>query len=162
MGLTPDGLGHFHDHAKLALLILFRDPIADDRAGKTALGAEGQPIQGEIATRLPNARCQLFLGLLAPGFGRDESQDNDLILRHFPQRLEGARAGIIVFEQQPLSLDSLEDALGNWLVPTRGQPPAALVTSSQVETERDFGKITDHGVVHCDTLFQPSIKTPSL
>lgn len=97
--LSPDCLSRLHDHAQFALLIIHRDPIADDRAGEATLWTEGQPIERHTPTRLPDARGQLLWGLPARSFGRDQPQDDDLIIRYLSQGVEGARAIVIVLEQ---------------------------------------------------------------
>ncbi len=160
--LTPDGFGRFHNQSQFPFLIFRRDPITDGRARKATLGAQGQPIERQETTSLSNPRRELIAGFMARGFRGDQPQDDDLIFGDFPERLERARADIIVLEQQTLDADVVEDALGDGLVSSNGQPPAALVAPSEVKPKGHLRKIADDGVVHLDALLYPAIETPSL
>jgi hypothetical protein len=42
----------------------------------------------------------------------------------------------------------LKDWSGNQIIATFDQPPAALVTTSQMEAERNIRKFADYGIVH--------------
>ncbi len=48
MTLAPDPLGRFDEGVELVLLVLDGDNVADDGDRKAALGAYGEPLQGEV------------------------------------------------------------------------------------------------------------------
>lgn len=126
---------------------MHRDPVADDRAGESTLGTEGQSIKGHKPTRLPDTRGQLLARFPARSFGGNQPQDDNLIIRYLCQHVEGAGTGIIILKQQSLSVNIVEDAFGDGIIPARDQPPAVLIASSKVETKDHPRKVTHHGVV---------------
>jgi len=66
------------------------------------------------------------------------------------KRLEGAGAIVIVFEKQPLRLELVEQPATDRLVTSLGQPPAALVSSSDMKAKGHTRKTLHHRVVQID------------
>lgn len=55
-----------------------------------------------------------------------------------------------------------KDLFGNSVITSFRQPPAALITPSQVKAKGYRRVITYHGIVHLDAVTQPSVSSPTL
>ena len=161
-GSSPHGPGCFDHRAQLASLIVQRNAVADDRCGKPALGAQGQPLQRQVLGGLMDAVGELFHRLPAGAFGRHKTEDDRLVVGNVLQGRKGARALVVVFQEQALGADVLKDGPGDGLVAALGQPPAALIAASEMKAERDFRKSGHEGVVHLDSAQKPLLCAPAL
>lgn len=93
--------------------------------------------------------------------GRDQSQNYKLILRHFAERLKGAGAGIVVFQQQSLRVQLAEQLAADRFITSLGQPPAALIAPSDMESESHVGKSSHDGIVEFYADRKPPVETPA-
>jgi len=82
-------------------------------------------------------------------------------LRDISQRLERAGPGVIVLQEQPLGIDAAKQFAANRFVTPFGQPPAALIATSKVETKRHVRKALHQGVIELDAKRKPLVKTPA-
>jgi len=109
-----------------------------------------------------NSVDQLLLGLHVWSFGGDQPENGNLVSRNLLQGLKGSRTRVVVFEQQPLGADPSKDLFGEIIVTSLQQPPAALITPSEMKAESDVRVIAYHGVVHFDASLEPPVSAPSL
>ncbi len=109
-----------------------------------------------------NSVDQLLLGLQVWSLGGDQPENGNLVSWNLLQGLKGSGTWVVVFEQEPLGVDPSEDLFGDKVIAPLQQPPAALITPSEMKAESDFRAIAYHGVVHFDTGLEPSISAPSL
>ena len=68
----------------------------------------------------------------APALRRHEPEHDLLSLRHEPQRLEAARALVVVLEEEAVHLEVAEERLGDEVVASLGGPRGAEVAAAQV------------------------------
>ena len=80
---------------------------------------------------------------------------------HFSEWLKGTGASIVVFQQQSLRLELVKKLAADRFITSFGQPPAALVTASDVESEGYGWKAGYHRVVELDAERKPLIETPA-
>src|SRR3989441_1252988 len=160
--LAPNPLRSLHDQPELSFLICRGDGVSDHRAGKAALRAYRQMLQGHEAARFADTAFELVDRLEVRTLGGDQPEHHPLVFRHLLERLERSRTRIVVFEQEPLRPDAPEDGPRDPLVPATRKPAAALISSAQVKAEGDAGKIPHDGVVHLDAAFQVSLRAPAL
>src|SRR5437870_1387753 len=160
--LTPDPPRSLRDQPELSFLVCRGDGVSDHRAGKAALRAYCQALQGHEAARFADAAFQLVHRLKARTLGGDEPQPHQLVFRYLLEGFERARTRVVVFEQEPLRPHPSKDGSRNPLVPAAREPAAVLVSPAQVKTECDAWKIPDDGVVHLDAAFQIALRAPAL
>ncbi len=127
---TPDTSGSFYYEPEFPLLVFRGEAVAHYRRSEAALRAEGKSRKRHIPAGLANPLHELFASLQPPAFCCHQAKHNQLLFRHVPERLEGARAGVIVFEQEPLRVKLLEENGRNLIVAALGEPPAVLVASA--------------------------------
>ena len=83
-----------------------------------------------------DAALQLVLGLELAQLGRDQPQHHHLALRHEAQRLEIARALVVVFEEISGDVHAVEQGLGHRLVAALGNPGALEVAATEMHAHR--------------------------
>src|SRR5262245_44690484 len=99
---APDDAGGLGDARELGRLILDGDAIARHGRGKAALRAQGEPFELHHRRRLRDPAAQL-VDRLEPGLlRRHEAEDHHAILGHRAERLEAARALVVVLEEETL------------------------------------------------------------
>lgn len=94
--------------------------------------------------------------------GRDQSQDHELVLGDIFERFERAGAIIVVFKQEALRSHLAEQLPADRFITALGQPPAALISASDMDGEGDSGKALDDGIVQLDASIEPLIQAPAL
>lgn len=157
----PNRSRDIDDEFELSPLLLRSDPVADDGRSEAALRAQSQPVERNVAARLGDARFQ-FAGLLQLSlFRRDESQDDELVLCDRLQRFEVPRAAIVVLQQETPGLEPPEKRVRDRLVSSFGQPPAALISPSEMEAEGDLRKAVHDRVIEIDPEAQPFLQAPA-
>jgi len=85
---------------------------------ETALRAQGQLFQRKVARGLINAPLEFIERLHIGTLGRDQTQNDGLILRHESQGLKTAGSFAVVFEQQSLMFETIEQPLGDGVIVT--------------------------------------------
>lgn len=114
--LAPDGGSRSCHQFQFALLFCGGDRVADNGRSKSALRADPQSFAIYIAAGFSHVLSQHIEALQGASLRRDESQDNKLVLRNIFERIKGPGAGIVVFQQETLSLDRAEQAGADGLV----------------------------------------------
>src|SRR5882762_173823 len=146
--LAPNPVRSLHDQPELSFLICRGEGVSNHRAGKAALRAYRQMLQGHEAARFADTAFELVERLEVRTLGGDQPEHYPLVFRHLLEGLERSRTCIVVFEQEPLRPDTPEDSPREPLVPATSKPAAAQVSPAQVKAECDAGKIPHDGVVH--------------
>ena len=134
---------------ELASLVLGRELVALHGRGEAALRAESQAIERHQPGRLVDARAQLVHRLEARLLARHQPQHHVAVLRHRAQRLEAARALVVVLQQEALEAALAEHARDG-LVAAAGVEHRLVVAAADVQAERDARMAADHRVVHLD------------
>ena len=147
--------------SQLRALVLDRQGVAEDRRGEAALRRDRQPLERHEGRRFPNAPDELVHGLPPAALRRHEPEDDDLVLRHLGERLERARALVVVFEQDPLGLHPGEQACGDPVVAAGDEPAARLVPAAEVHPERHARMVADDEVVELEAELQPAVGGPA-
>src|SRR5712691_4409249 len=96
------------DHLQLGPLDLGRDLIPDDGRGEPALRRERQALQRNETGGFADPADQLLDGFPAGRLRGDQAQDDHPILRDGSQRLERARPGVVVLEEEAVRPDPRE------------------------------------------------------
>src|SRR5438309_4192938 len=146
---APDETRDLGHALELAALILRRDAVAFHGRGEAALPAQGQALERLELGRLLDAPPQLR-HRLQPRFLRGHETQNDLAIgRHEAQRLEVARAIVVVLQEEALETALANDAR-DWLVAAARVELRLVVAAADVQTEGHARVMADHGVVHLD------------
>ena len=135
--------------------------LPSDRGREAALRPDAQALELDHGRRLAHARLELVLGLGPRALRRHEAEDHLLVVGHERERVEAARALVVVLEQQPLGVDAAEDRPGDRLVAARDEPARVLVAAAQVEAEGHARRGVDHRVVELDAVRQPALGRPA-
>src|SRR5262245_46573833 len=96
---SPHEPGRLRDTAELHPLILGRHTVTGHRRGEPALRAEREPLEWNHPRGFLDARAQLVDGLDPRLLRRDQPEHHDPVVGHDAERLEAARALVVVFEQ---------------------------------------------------------------
>ena len=160
--LSPNLTCSPDDECELLRLFFRRDRVAENRRSKTTLRADGELRHGKILARRPDAPAQVIRALKPAFFSGDQAEHEEFVVGYVLERRERARAIIVVFEQESLYLEPLEESAADRLVTSLGEPPAALIAASEVERESDIWKSADDRIVQLDAARQPLVQTPPL
>src|SRR2546426_8721822 len=86
--LAPNLPRSLHDQAELSFLICRGDGVSDHRAGKAALRAYRQMLQGHEAARFADTAFELVDRLEVRTLGGDQPEHHPLVFRHLLERLQ--------------------------------------------------------------------------
>src|SRR5205085_8996828 len=112
--------------------------------GKTALRADGEALQWNEAACLLDPPPKFGLAFQRISLGRDEAEHDRLLLRHEAQRRETAGARGIVFEEEELDGEPVEQLLGHRLIASLGVPLPAAVSAAEVHADADLRQARKH------------------
>jgi hypothetical protein len=135
--LAPNLTRGFDDEGELLHLFFGRDRVAENGRSKTALRADAELRQRKIPARRRDAPAQVIHALEPAGFSRDQAEHDEFVFGYVLERRERARAIIVVFEEESLYLEPLEEPATDRFVTSLGEPPAALIAASEMERESD-------------------------
>src|SRR3989454_8332432 len=158
--LSPDFSGCLHDQPEFRPLILFGEQVSLHRGCESTLRTERQILQRYAARRLVDPPDQVLFRFELRTLAAHQTEDNGLASRDEPQRLERARACVIVFEQEAIHLQRAEEFLRDRIISALRVPLAAIVAAAQVDRQRRaraFGA-RETGVVRLDSLIQRRIR----
>jgi len=77
------------------------------------------------------------------------------------QWFEGTGSGVVVLQQQSVGINATKQTAADPFVATFGQPPTALVTTSNVKPEGNIVKARHHSIVELDTQGKPLVEAPA-
>src|SRR6266705_912024 len=129
---APDVLGGLDDAAELGDLLVVGEQVPLDRGGEPALRREAELLQRHEFARLLDAPLQLVLGLELAALGGDQAEHDQLALGDEAQRLEAAGAGVVVFEEEPVDRQLVEQRLGDEVVAALRRPGGPEVAAAHV------------------------------
>ena len=109
-----------------------------------------------------NSFDQFFLLLQPWSLGGNQTENDDFVVWNFFQRLKGSGTRVVVFQQKSLGADAPKDLSCEKVIASLQQPPAALITPSEMKPKSDLRTLAHHGVIHFDSRLEPTISTPSL
>src|SRR5258706_10853768 len=123
------------------------------------MGVWGRGIAGDVFRRLVDQPQEIVLRLEPGSLGREEAEDDGLVLRDEAKRLEAAGALAVVLQQEPIVTKLPECLLGDPVVAALGEPATAVVSAAHGQTEGDAGaaEALDDGVVGGHGLGDPAI-----
>ena len=96
--------------------------VALDRRGEAALRREAELLDVDELRRLVDPPLQLVLRLELAELGGDEAEHDGLALRQEAQRLEAARALVVLLQEEAVDLELVEERLGDEVVAAFGDP----------------------------------------
>src|SRR5215468_1634826 len=145
---VPEFARDIDNSTKLCDLLFCSKRITSLAAGKSALRADGQPIQRNILRRFANAFLQERLGLKFPCFGRYESEHDNLVIRHSAERLEASSSWRIILKKIEVQFEFSEHLIGHRVVATRRLPAASTVTPADVHSDPHIRRRSAQDSVH--------------
>src|SRR5215470_12627429 len=135
-----------HNALELALLLIRAEQVADHIRREAALRADRELIKRQDLRGFINAALECVDSLQLWHLGADEAQHDHLALRHEAQRREAAGAWTVIFEQEAVMRQRIEQALGDRVISSFTVPHAALVAAAEMDASGDaFGQIGHHG-----------------
>jgi hypothetical protein len=96
--LAPHEPGRAHDQLELVPLVVHAERVPHDRRRESALRAEREALEPDQTGRLPDAGLELLLRLPARRLRGHEPEHHQLVVGHEAQRVEAARALVVVLE----------------------------------------------------------------
>src|SRR5215217_4932813 len=134
--ITPDLPGGLDDQTEFGHLFLVAEHVALNGRGEATLGRQTQLLDGHEAASLLDAALELVLVLELAAFGGDQTEHDQLPLGDEPQRLEPARALVVVLQEEAVDLEAAEQRLGDEVVAALGGPGRAEVAPAHVGGDR--------------------------
>jgi hypothetical protein len=134
--------------------------LAENRRSETTLRADAELRQGKIPARRPDAPAQVIHALKSAFFSGDQAEQDEFVFGYVLERRKRARAIVVVFEQESLYLEPLEEPATDRFVTSLGEPPAALIAASEMERESDTRQSSDDRIVELDAGREPLLQTP--
>ena len=149
---VPDAAGGVDDEAELGPLLVFGEKISFHGGSEAALRAEGHVFEREVARGLVDALDQLVGVFKLRTLGADKAEDDRLIARYETQRLEGAGARVVVFEQEAVYVHGGEELFGDGIVAAFGVPVAAIISAAEMNGQGNAGAARggEAGVIGAD------------
>ena len=127
---------------------------------KPHCGLSASCAERQIFGRIIDPAAQFIDRLDVGALGRDEAEHGDLVLGHEAQRREAAGALAVVFEQQPVVPQPVEQPLGNGVVMAFAVPlrhhlagrrvDGSRIAAADVDAECHAVEAGDHRVVGVD------------
>ena len=114
------------------MLLFYGQLIADNRAGEAALGADGELVFWEEATRVVDALDQVALPFEFTIFCADEAEDNCFVVGDESEWLERSGAVVVILQKQPVRADILKNLPGDLVVASLHEPATLLIAATQM------------------------------
>src|SRR5258707_335938 len=106
--LSPDFAGRLDDEPQLGGLLVHGECVALHRRRKTALRTQAELLERNESRRFVDPPLECVLALDRAALGSHQPQHHHLALGHEPQRLETARALVVVFEKETVDVQPAE------------------------------------------------------
>ena len=129
--------GGFNDKLQLGPLLFFGQEVAFHGGSESALRAERELLERKEAGCFVDSPKKIVLALEFGPLRADEAEDNDFAFRNKAQRLKGAGALVVVFEQEAVNGKFVEETLSDGVVSAFCVPVAAIVAAAKVDGESD-------------------------
>ena len=138
--LVPHGARRVDDEPQLRPLLVLGDHIAFHHRSEAALRREREVLERNVLRRLFDAPGdRVGLSSSCGSFARDQAQHDGLAFGDEAQRLEAARAFVVVLEQETVDVERVEQLLGDRVVAAFGIPLAAVVAAAEMDRQLDAG-----------------------
>src|SRR5262245_45425267 len=109
--LAPDLASGLDTQPELRPLLFLGEVVAVVRAGEAALRADAQVLERHELRRLVDAPLEDILGFELRQLGGNQPEHHLLALGDVAQRLEAARALVVVLEEEAVDVDPRESGL---------------------------------------------------
>src|SRR5262249_18296891 len=116
------------------------DVVAENGAGKGALGTERQLLERDVPARLIDAPFEIVGAFHVAALGGHQAEDDFHALGHEAQRSETARPWRVVFKKKTVELEFVEQNLRHRIVAALGGPGAAEVAAADMHTHGHVGR----------------------
>ena len=101
---------------------------------------DGELLEREESSGLIDPSEKVFFALERRALGADQSEHNDFTFRHKAQWLEGAGTLVVVFEEEAIDGQFVEETFGDDVVASFRVPVTAIVAAAEMDGERDAGR----------------------
>jgi hypothetical protein len=135
------------NQCQLPALVVFGDRIAGNGTGKSALRADGEPVEIDVTGCFVDAAFERIEAFQHRRLRADHAQHHALVLRYETQRRKIAGARRVKFEQEVIHLRIREKALGDRLVAAGAEIVALEVAAAHMHADRDVRRAFGDGVV---------------
>ena len=105
---------------------------------------DGELIERDELRRLVDAALEIVELLQFRPLGADESQYHHLPLRHEPKGLKTTGARGVVFQQETVMRQLVEQPLGDGIVAAFAVPHTVLVAAAEMNGCRDVAEVLHH------------------
>src|SRR5215469_79329 len=134
---APDFARYLRHKLKLRPLIVFGDEVSFHRGSKAALRADCKLLQWNDFGGLVDAAEEILFTLKRGALGAYQPEDDGFPLGNKAQRLKAAGAVVVVFKQEAIDFELVEEALGDGVVASFRVPVAAVVPSAKMDRQRN-------------------------
>src|SRR5262249_25666764 len=138
-GRAPNIVGDVDDEAKLAALVVDSDRVADVVAGKPALRAQEELFERDELGGFIDPAFERVARLERRILAGEEAEDDALAVRDEAQGLEAAGARRVVFEEEDVRVEFLEQGRCHKIVAAFGAPMAAGIAPADVQADGHAG-----------------------
>ena len=105
-------------------------------------------LERHVFCRLVDPALQIVLAFERRPLARHEAQHHPLLcLRHEPQRLEPAGAGVVIFEKEAVDRELAEQRLGDMVVSALGHPGRAEIAAAHMRADGHAGRLAGERLV---------------
>ena len=111
-------------------MLVFGKKIAIHGGSESALRADGELIEWDETGSLVDATLEIFLAFEFRALRADQSKDDCLALGDEAERFKGTGSFVIVFEQEAVHGELVEEALGDRVVSAFCVPVTAIVAAA--------------------------------
>src|SRR5208337_1100589 len=137
---APYIVRYFHDQSQLGFFILDRQRISAYCAGEAALRRDSEIFEWHELRRLVDAPLHRVFGFQSRRLRADETQTHELLLWHQSQRRKVTGARRIVFEEEAVHLEVVEQTIGDCLVAACRHPSPAQIAAAEMHANRHAGR----------------------
>lgn len=96
------------------------------------------------------------------GLGGNQAEHDEFVFGYVAQRFERARPMVVVLEQESVYRQPPKERATNRFITALGEPPAALIATSEMKRKSDSGKSRDDCIVQLGAAREPSLESPTL
>ena len=114
--LTPNLTSDVDDKSQLVDLVVERDWISRDHAGKAALGAEGEPLVRHQLTGVVEPSLEVVGCFHLGCFAAHQAQDNDFVVGTLAKGVKSPDRSLSYSRKKSIDVDIVEQSLGDVLI----------------------------------------------
>src|SRR6516162_9988984 len=144
IGLPPHLVRNLDDAAQFRPLLVLGQQIALLGRGEAALAGNAELVERGVFRRRLDAALELVLAFELAALGGDDAEHDELAFRQHAQRLEAARARIVVFHEISVHLDLAEQDFLHRVVAAGAHEGRFVVAAAQVHGDGHVGGNVTH------------------